>query len=446
MRMQKKGRIVKLALVLCLMALMASVVAISATTLSAAPRKSAEKVVLNFWDMQWGNGTNYQKVVQENIDLFQAEYPNIEVHFTQMTWGDYYQKLMSAVEAGTPPDIGGADSGWPFVMAAQGHAMDIGSLYRKWQKQGLLKDMPAWAVNKWIYKGHHIAVTWQYDARDIYYRKDLFKAAHIKVPTTWAQLLAAAKKLNHKGVAGIAIPGKQGSYDTDQFYMGLVFQAGGQLTDAKGRPAINTPQQLAALNFEKKLAGYAPAGTPDYAFNETQRAYTQGEAAMASGGGWFIGSILSSTNKAVAQNPGVLPVMIGPGGKKAQHSIAFANAWMIYKTTHHPTAAKTFLDWMMQKKNISHLYEAGGIWPVYKSLLNKPIFHANRMSAAFADHVLKYGVDYPYPDNKAALGIGSIGTTLADVVINPVLTGTKSPQQALKDEQKKLEKSGTFHK
>jgi len=52
------------------------------------------------------------------------------------------------------------------------------------------------------------------------------------------------------------IPGKQGSYDTDQFYVTLVLQAGGGLADPKGNPTFNSPQQLKALGSPVDLAAH----------------------------------------------------------------------------------------------------------------------------------------------------------------------------------------------
>ena len=48
-------------------------------------------------------------------------------------------------------------------------------------------------------------------------------------------------------------------------------------------------------------------------------------------------------------------------------------------------------------------------------------------------------VDYWYPNNDAAVGIGAMGTSLTDIVVNPVITGKRSPEDALKDAQQQLE-------
>src|SRR3954454_10399579 len=110
-------------------------------------------------------------------------------------------------------------------MDAQGQELDLSDLYKKWESDGTFAYMPEWAYKKWDYNGKKVGITWQFDQRAIFYRKDLLEEAGIEVPTTWDELLEAVKQLHGNGVDGIAFPGKQGTYDTDQFYMTLVLQA-----------------------------------------------------------------------------------------------------------------------------------------------------------------------------------------------------------------------------
>lgn len=438
---------------IAILGLIALVVGSSLVASSAAlAQRTLAPVALSFWDMQWGPAS-FTAQVKASVAAFNKAHPGIVVKYQQLSWGDYTQKLLSAVQAGSPPDIGGGDSGIPFTMNAQGQTLPINDLFQQWQKDGTFADMVPWAYQKWQYKGQDLGITWQFDQRAIFYRKDLFRKAGIAAPTTWPQLLAAAQKLNNpsKGIIGIALPGKQGSYDTDQFYMTLVLQAGGSLADAKGNPTINSPAQLTALQFEKQLASCCAAkGTPAWTMGDTERAFDRGQAAMAFGGGWFIGDLRTSplsptgaTAKNAAfilKNMGVLPVLIGPGGPKAQHCVSFANPWMIYKQTKHPAEAKTFLKWMMQKDNLRSLYESdpGNKWPVYKSLQNDTVYQANELTATLAKQVVQHGIDYWYPNNEAAVGIATMGTGIADDIVNPVLTGSRTPQQALQDAQTKL--------
>ncbi len=405
-----------------------------------ADAAACENAKLDYWDMQWGSPA-FMNQLKDNVKQFNKEHDNIEVKFQQLAWGDYSQKLLSAVQAGNPPDVGGGDSGIPFNMNAQGQTMDISDLYEEWEQDGTFDDMADWAYEKWQLDGKALGITWQFDQRAIFYRTDIFEEAGIEPPTTWDELLAAAEALHKpdEGQTGIAFPGKQGTYDTDQFYMTFVMQAGGGLGDEEGNPTFDSPEQLEALEFVKELSQYGAKGTPSWTFTEVLKEFNQGKAAMAFGGGWFLADIEANA-PALADKIGVLPVLIGPGGEEAQHSVSFANPWMIYNQTECPQEAKTFVKWMMKKENIQKLYaaEPGAKWPVYESLLEDPIYADDPLRSELARQVVEHGVDYWYPNNAGAVGIASVGTGIADIIVNPVLTGQVEPADALADAQQKL--------
>jgi multiple sugar transport system substrate-binding protein len=398
-------------------------------------------VQLQYWDMEWGSEA-FMNALQNLVTEFNTSQQDIHVSFQQLSWGDYMQKLLSAAQAGTPPDMSGGDSGIAFNMAAQDQALDISDLFEKWEADGRFADMPEWAYKKWDWNGMHPGITWQFDSRAIYYRKDMLEQAGLEVPTTWEEWRSAIEQL-HKpdaGVAGLAIPGKQATYDTDQFYMTLALQASGGIADPEGNLTIDSPANLEALKFEKDLAdNFCARGTPSWTFTEVMKAFEQGKAAMAFGGGWFIQDIKTNAPD-LFDKVGLLPPLIGPGGPEAQHIVSFANPWMIYKQTEHPEETKTFLDWMLRPERLMKLYgaEPGGKWPVFKSLLDDPIYQENELIHTLAEQTVNSGVDYWYPNNAAAVGIGAMGTSIADIVVNPVLAGARSPEDALKDAQQKM--------
>jgi len=104
---------------------------------AAAP--AAEKVVLQYWEMDWGDQVT--AALQEMVKQFNEAHPNIEVQMTTLSWGDYVQKMLSAVAAGTPPDVTGGDSGLPFNFYAQGEAMVLDDLYAQWKSDGTFDDL-----------------------------------------------------------------------------------------------------------------------------------------------------------------------------------------------------------------------------------------------------------------------------------------------------------------
>jgi multiple sugar transport system substrate-binding protein len=403
-------------------------------TLTPAPNA----VQLEYWEMDWGLTEPLQILVNE----FNTQNPDIYVKLTQLSWGDYTQKLQGAIAAGSPPDISSGDSGLPFNFSAQGQALELDDLYEKWKQDGRFDDLTKWAQDKWYYNGHYVGASWQIDYRAIFYRTDLFEAAGIQPPTTHDELLAAAIKLTDKSKEqyGICVPGKQGSYDTDQFYMTLVLQNGGGLADPQGNPTFDTPEHLAALKFEQELVAAAgPPGTASYTFGETNQLYQQGQCAMTMQGGWFVGT-LERENPEMYAVTGILPALKGQGPNAVERIVGFYNPWMIYNQSKHPEEAKKFLDFMMQKDNLRSVYTASGgaHGSVYMSLRSDPLYEARPMTKEAASQVEKYAVDYWYPNNAAAVGIGSMGTGIADIIVNPVLAGARSPEDALKDAQTQL--------
>ncbi len=406
----------------------------------AAAAGSGEKVVLQYWEMNWGDQVT--AALQGLVDEWNAANPNVQVELTQLNWGDYVQKMLSAVAAGNPPDITGGDSGLPFNFYAQGEALVLDDLYADWKTDGTYDALTQWGKDKWFFDGHNIGVTWQIDPRAIYYRTDLFEEAGIPIPTTHEELLAAATALTDREAEkyGFCFPGKAGSYDTDQFYMTLVLQNGGGLADADGNPTFQTPEHLAALEMEQKLlAAAAPEGTPSYTFAEISRLYQQGQCAMVFNGGWFIQQLKQQAPDIFAVTD-ILEPLTGQGEKAVQRIVGFYNPWMVFRQSKHPAEAMEFLKFMAAPENLKKVYAAdiGSKFSPYSTLQDDPMWADNPLAAKLNKQVNDFSVDYWYPNNAAAIGIGSMGTGIADFIVNPVLAGARMPEQALADGQEKL--------
>ncbi len=395
-------------------------------------------VVLQYWEMDWGLTQPLQALVNE----FNRQNPDVHVQMTQLTWGDYTQKLLGAIAAGSAPDMSGGDSGLPFNFSAQGQALPLDELYNKMKSDGRFEDLTQWAQEKFFFNNQYVGVPWQIDPRAIYYRKDLLEQAGIQPPTTHDELLAAAKQLTDpsKEQYGICVPGKQGSFDTDQFYMTLVLQNGGGLADVQGNPTFNAPEHLEALKFEKELVdAAAPPGTASYSFAEPWQLYQQGQCAMVFYVGGGVGQ-LETQAPDIYEKTGVLAPLKGRGPNATQRIVGFYNPWMIYNQSQHPEETLRFLDFMMQPKNLRQVYASGGgaHGSVFNSLREDELYQERPMTAEIARQVEEYAVDYWYPNNAAAVGIGSMGTSIADIIVNPVLAGARTPEEALSDAQTQI--------
>ncbi|GAA4621676.1 ABC transporter substrate-binding protein [Actinoallomurus vinaceus] len=130
------------------------------------------------------------------------------------------------------------------------------------------------------YRGKLYAAPWLTGAGLLYYRTDLLKKAGIaKPPTTWQELTDDCAKVRKTADVGCYA----GQYDK---YEGLtvnvteaIGSAGGQVLDASGKPALNTPEALAGLRFltDGFKNGLIPKAALTYQEENGRRAFEAGE-------------------------------------------------------------------------------------------------------------------------------------------------------------------------
>jgi multiple sugar transport system substrate-binding protein len=120
------------------------------------------------------------------------------------------------------------------------------------------------------------------------YRKDLFEKHSLKPPATWDDVLAAAKTIHEKESAGAnggqiygyVMRAEQGNAAVADF-MPIFWAFGGEMFDASGKPAVNSPEGIAALQFMIELGKYSPPGYVSFNASDVGAHLLQGTAAMS---------------------------------------------------------------------------------------------------------------------------------------------------------------------
>ncbi len=153
----------------------------------------------------------------------------------------------------------------------------------------------------------------------LFYRKDLLKAAGLKVPTTWSSYLAAAKKLNANGVAGNSLIAKSG--DVSMFLVDWYtrfINMGGKLMSGSPQqktytPRLTSPQAVAALQHMVDCVEYASSGVLQYDFTASTDAFSAGKTAMMIIWSTIAGPVYNPKSSKVASK---VAVAVPPGGGK----------------------------------------------------------------------------------------------------------------------------------
>ncbi len=176
----------------------------------------------------------------------------------------------------------------------------------------------------------------------LYYRKDLMKAAGLKVPTTLEELEYAAKMLNKDGVAGIASRGKGAAGVTQM--SSYVYNYGGRYLE-DGHAVFNTPETLEAIRYYGRLNGlYGPIGVTSMSWENIMPNFQAGKVAMWTDASVFYGTVIDPVKSVVPKED--VGVAAFPRGPKANNPYIVVSWGMsLSENSKNKIAAEKFMEW-----------------------------------------------------------------------------------------------------
>lgn len=290
----------------------------------------------------------------------------------------------------------------------------------------------AWTLGGWGDK--QIAYPLAGYANLLNYRQDLFDAAGIKAPTTMEELRDAAQKLTDasKNQYGITINGQTGAAGA-QDWMGYNAQLGGKLLDDAGKPTLNSPANVANLDFFKSLFDYAPPGAFDYDWGARETSFKNGTAAMQEG--W---SVARSGYDDASQSDiaGKVGTIAAPTAAGMDPTYGFGGWGLaINKDSANQDAAWTFIKWVTSPEvQKTWVQDGSGSYIRKSTLADADLLAAypwqSMIAASFENGDGDYRPRIPqYSRIQDALGIA----------VNQALHGEKTSQEALDEAQAAVE-------
>lgn len=217
--------------------------------------------------------------------------------------------------------------------------------------------------------GSIIGLPWKADVQVLYYRKDLFAQAGLKVPTSLATLEAAAAKLNVPGkMYGYAARGLKNANAYTFAFPLAAFK--GAWVDPQGNATVNNAQAVKALDwYSGMLKKYAPASVVSYNWSEVLGLFQQEQLAMFNDG---IGFAVQLEDKAASKVAGKVGYAVLPG----RLAPATFNALAISSRSANKDAAFVFMQWATNSAFDKNLVEKGVTSPrqsSWKTATNKPL-------------------------------------------------------------------------
>lgn len=279
------------------------------------------------------------------IPQFEEE-TGIKVTMDELGYVDLYQKLTADFVGHTGNyDLMTVDIVWSGEYGANGYTLPLDEFMERDKDEIMMDDiMPvSWTLGEW--EGKHYAYPLAGYANVLNYRKDVLAEAGIEPPKTQEELLAAAKALTkaNEDFYGIALLGAKGSA-VAQDYMAWVQQHGGSILDENGKPALNTPENVAILEFFGSLFEYAPPGATDYWWDQRETAFRSGNVAMMEG--WSIARA-GYENPEISSIVGKVDVTTAPVAEGMEPKYGFGGWGIgINADSENSEAAWEFIKWI----------------------------------------------------------------------------------------------------
>ncbi|REK71836.1 extracellular solute-binding protein [Paenibacillus paeoniae] len=281
-----------------------------------------EKVKLTIWHNFAGDDLRAQ-AVRSLIDEYKKNNPNVQVDAQAIPVDGYRQRLSTVAAGNEMPDVF-------FVYS--------GSQSQEFFDAGLLQPItpleekyPEWKGN--FMEGAFDRFTFEPDqiysapialsaTSFLYYNKDLFEQYNVKVPTTWAEMMAAVKTFNDNKITPIALGNKAPWVAQSTIIGSIADRVTGTdwfLKAAKGEASFQDQVFVDALGKFKELVDNKAFQDGANSIDNTQaeQYFVQGKAAMMISGAWTLTNLAASaTEEQVAPiEVTTLPAIEGGAGQ-----------------------------------------------------------------------------------------------------------------------------------
>lgn len=283
----------------------------------------------------------------------------IKVKLTGVAEDQFNQVLTASAAAGKLPDVWGSLSLEQVRTLSVNGITDTDANAAVVQENGENTFSPrALALTR--DGDQQIAVPSDSWAQLLIYRKDLFQKAGLPAPKTFADVLAAAKKLNSPpqmaGFVGATTPNDS---FTRQTFEHIALANGCNLVNSKGDVTFDSKPCVDALKFYGDLIGnYSVAGNQDV--DTTRATYFAGKSAMLIWSTFILDEMAGLRDDAMpscpqcasdpaflAKNSGVVAALQGPDAQRpAQYGQV--TSWSILKDA-DTEAAKEFVNYMLNE-------------------------------------------------------------------------------------------------
>ena len=380
------------------------------------------------------------KIIDGYAASFEKENPGIKLK--PIYSGSYQEsitKALTAVKSGEPPVMSILLSTDMYTLIDEDAIVPFDPLIKTADDKAWLKSFyPAFMENSQT-GGKTWGIPFQRSTIVLYYNKEMFKEAGLdpnKPPETWTQMREYAQKLTKRDASGkvtqwgVQIPSSGFPY---WLFQGLAIENGAQLMNPAGTQTFyDTPEVIGALQYWLDLINkykVHPEGIVEW--GTTPKDFFEKKVAMI----WTTTGNLTNVKSNAKFDFGVAML---PAGKQRGSPTGGGNFYIFAKSTPaQREAAMKFIKWVTSPERAAQWGIETGYVAVRADAWDTPVMKKyvdGFPPAAVARDQLKFAkAELSTHDNQRV-------TKALNDGLQAALTGTKTPEQAMKDAQTQSER------
>lgn len=335
---------------------------------ASSSRDGSQEV--EFWTMQLQ--PEFLDYFNERIATYEADHPGVTVRWVDVPWGDMQSKILTAVAAGTAPDVVNLNPDFAAQLASRNAWLPLDDRISEADRSAYLPNI--WQAN--TLNGQSFGIPWYLTTNITLYNQDLLEAAGVEPPTTYEELATVAQAVRDRTgkYAYFATFVPEDAADVLQSFV----QMGVDLVDSEGKAAFNTPDGEAVFQYWTDLyqQGLLPQEVLTQGHRRAIELFQAGEVALLSTGAEFFSTIETNAPD-IAAVTGSAPQITGSTGKK---NVAVMNL-VVPAATDVPEAAIDFALYITNDDNQLSFAQAANVLPSTAAALQDDYFAPNAEAA-----------------------------------------------------------------
>lgn len=331
------------------------------------------------------------KVLAKLKSEFEAANPGITIQTETIPYGDYFNRLLTALAAGQGPDVFQIPLTMAPEMIASGRLAplpeDIVSV------EEVNRDYIPWTVELAQREGKVYGLPTDVQTLVMFINEDLAREAGLdpdRPPTTWEELLDQANKATRRDANGLTQAGLDTRYKWAVYTL-LLTQYVDPVVDLEARKVnYDSPQGIEAWTWVKHLM--VDAGVDAPAFLTGQTKWEQERAVF------YINHPVARRRPAIAEAPFRWRIVLPPRKDASSPLRVPGHSWLyvMNRDTKYPDAAARWIKFLASPEAVKQWAVEAGDLPSLKALVNDPAIVRDE-----TDRLVISTLDYAVPVRQA---------------------------------------------